>query len=55
MNNLLLTKKRALKAKRLRNAQLATFKKGVFTSYRPSIFKEKQIRAVKEARAEEAQ
>ena len=38
MNNLVLTKKRLLKAERLHKAQLATFKKGVFTSYKPSVF-----------------
>ena len=40
MNNLLLTKKRVLKAKRLHKAQLTTFKKGIFTSYKPSVFEE---------------
>ena len=43
MNNLALTKKKVLKAKRLHRAQLATFKKGVFTSYKPSIFKGRQL------------
>ena len=43
MNNLVLTKKRVLKAEKLHKAQLATFKKGVFTSYKPSVFEEKQI------------
>ena len=42
MNNLVLTKKRILKAESLRAAQLATFKKGVFTSYKPSVFVERQ-------------
>ena len=42
MNNLLLTKKRILKAEKLHKAQLATFKKGVFTSYKPSVFEERQ-------------
>jgi len=42
MNNLVLTKKRVLKAEKLHKAQLATFKKGVFTSYKPSIFEERQ-------------
>ncbi|WP_269605162.1 hypothetical protein [Prochlorococcus marinus] len=42
MNNLVLTKKRVLKAERLHRAQLATFKKGVFTSYKPSIFEHRQ-------------
>ena len=41
MNNLVLTKKRVLKAERLHKAQLATFKKGVFTSYKPSVFEER--------------
>ena len=41
MNNLVLTKKRLQKAKRLHKAQLTTFKKGVFTSYRPSVFEER--------------
>ena len=41
MNNLVLTKK-VLKAERLHRAQLATFKKGVFTSYKPSFFEERQ-------------
>ena len=42
MNNLALTKKRIEKAERLHDAQLATFKKGVFTSYKPSVFEERQ-------------
>ena len=42
MNNLVLTKKRVLKAEKLHKAQLATFKKGVFTSYKPSVFEERQ-------------
>ena len=41
MNNLVLTKKRVL-AEKLHKAQLATFKKGVFTSYKPSVFEERQ-------------
>ena len=48
MNNLLLTKKRNQKADRLRKAQLATFKKGVFTSYKPSVFKERQTQSLKD-------
>ena len=48
MNNLVLTKKRVLKAERLHKAQLATFKKGVFTSYKPSVFEEKQNQALNE-------
>ena len=45
MNNLLLTKKRAQKAERLPKAQLATFKKGVFTSYKPLVLRERQMQA----------
>ena len=41
MNNLALTKKRIKKAESLHAAQLATFKKGVFTSYKPSVFEER--------------
>ena len=51
MNNLVLTKKRVLKAERLHRAQLATFKKGVFTSYKPSVFKERQKQARDEVAA----
>ncbi len=42
MNNLVLTKKRINKAKRLHAAQLATFKKGVLTPYKRSIFEDRQ-------------
>ena len=42
MNNLALTKKRIKKAEKLHAAQLATVKKGVFTSYKPSVFEERQ-------------
>ncbi len=42
MNNLVLTKKRINKAEMLHAAQLATFKKGEFTSYKPSVFEERQ-------------
>ena len=42
MNNLALTKKRIKKAECLHAAQLATFKKGVFTSYKPLVFEERQ-------------
>ena len=45
MNNLVLTKKRIKKLERLHAAQLATFKKGVFTSYKPSVFEERQKQA----------
>ena len=48
MNYLSLTKKRIKKAERLHAAQLATFKKGVFTSYKPSVFKERQKKAREE-------
>jgi len=51
MNNLVLTKKRVLKAERLHKAQLATFKKGVFTSYKPSVFEERQNQAREEVAA----
>ena len=33
---------------RFHAAQLATFKKGVFTSYKPSVFKERQNQAREE-------
>ena len=45
MNNLALTKKRIEKAKKLHAAQLATFKKGVFTSYKSSVLEERQKQA----------
>ena len=48
MNNLALTKKRIKKAESLRTAQLATFKKGVFTSYKSSVFEERQKQAREE-------
>ena len=48
MNNLILTKKRLKKAARLHDAQLETFKKGVFTSYSPLVFKERKKKANKE-------
>ena len=51
MNNLVLTKRRVLKAERLNKAQLATFKKGVFTSYKPSVFEERQKQARDEVAA----
>ncbi len=51
MNNLVLTKKRIEKAERLHAAQLATFKKGVFTSYKSSIFEERQKQAREEIAA----
>tara|TARA_B100000965_G_scaffold383089_1_gene381994 strand:+ start:146 stop:310 length:165 start_codon:yes stop_codon:yes gene_type:complete len=54
MNNLLLTKKRVLKAQRLHRAQLATFKKGVFTSYKPSIYKNRQKQACEQVAAKDS-
>ena len=45
MNNLVLTKKRVLKAAILQRSQLATFKKGVFSSYKPSVFEDRQKQA----------
>ena len=42
MNNLVLTKKRIKKAERLHAAQITTFKKGVFASYKPIVFEERQ-------------
>ena len=54
MNNLVLTKKRVLKAEKLHKAQLATFKKGVFTSYRPSAFEERQSQARNEVAARDS-
>ena len=51
MNNLSLIKKRIKKAESLHAAQLATFKKGVFTSYKPSVFEERQKQAREEVAA----
>ena len=51
MNNLVLTKKRVLKAERLHKAQLAIFKKEVFSSYKQSVFEEKQNQACEEVAA----
>ena len=51
MNNLVLIKKRALKTERLHKAQLITFKKGVFTYYKPSIFEVRQKQAREEVSA----
>ena len=45
MNNLVLIKKRIKKAESLHAAQLATFKKGVFTSFKSSVFEERQKQA----------
>ena len=36
------------KSERLRQAQLVTFKKGVFTSYKPSAFEESNTLALEE-------
>ena len=49
MNNLVLTQKRIKKAERLHAAQLATFKKGVFTSYRPKVFEDRQVQVSNES------
>ena len=49
MNNLVLTKKRIKKAQSLHAAQLTTFKKGVFTSYKPSVFDKRQNQAREQA------
>ena len=51
MNNLVLTNKRIKKAENLHLAQLATLKKGVFTSYKPSVFEERQKQARDEVAA----
>ena len=51
MNNLALTKKRIKRAERLQAAQLATFKKGVFTSYKFSVFEELHKQAREELAA----
>ena len=51
MNNLVLTKKRIKKAEMLHAAQLATFKKGVFTSYKSSVFEKRQKQACEEVSA----
>ena len=48
MNNLVVTKKRIKKAEMLYFARLTTFKKGVFTSYKPSLFEERQKQAREE-------
>ena len=45
MNNLVLTKKCIKKVERLHAAQLARFKKGVFTAYKPSVFEKRQNQA----------
>ena len=51
MNNLALTKKRIKKEESLHAAQLASFKKGVFTSYKPSVSEERQKQAREEVSA----
>tara|TARA_B100000214_G_scaffold318980_1_gene253458 strand:+ start:253 stop:414 length:162 start_codon:yes stop_codon:yes gene_type:complete len=50
MNGLVLTKKRIKKAER-HAAQFATFKKGVFISYNPSVFCDRQNKASQEVAA----
>ena len=47
MNNLVLTKKRVLKAEKLHKAQLTTFKKGVFTSYNLQFLKKDKSKLLK--------
>ena len=47
MNNLVLTKKRVLKAERLLRAQLATFKKRVFTSTNLQFLKKDKTKLAK--------
>ena len=49
--NLILTKKRIKKDEILHAAQLATFKKGEFTAYKPSVFEERQNQACNEIAA----
>ncbi|WP_413390910.1 hypothetical protein [Prochlorococcus marinus] len=51
INNLVLTKKRIKKVERLHAAQLTTFKKGVFTPHKPSVFEERQNQARNEVAA----
>ena len=51
MNNLVLIKKWIKRAEKLHAANLATFKKGVFTSYKPSVFEERQKQAREEVSA----
>ena len=51
MNNLVLTKRRIKKAEMLHVAQLASFKKGVFTSYKSSVFEKRQNQACEEVSA----
>ena len=51
MKKQILTKKRVLKAERLHRAQLETFKKGIFTSYKSSVFNDRQKQARKEVAA----
>ena len=51
MNNLVLTKKRIKKAEMLHASQLTTFKKGVFTSYKSSVFEKRQKQACEEVSA----
>ena len=51
MNGLVLTKKRIKNAEMLHAAQLATLKKEVFTSYKPSVFEDRQKKASEEVAA----
>tara|TARA_Y100001968_G_scaffold257036_1_gene243528 strand:+ start:165 stop:353 length:189 start_codon:yes stop_codon:yes gene_type:complete len=51
MNGLVLTKRRIKKAERFHAAQLATFKQGVFTSYKTSVFEDRQKKAIEEVSA----
>ena len=51
MNYLVLTKKRIKKDEILYASQLAKFKKGVFTSYKPLVFEERQKQARKKVLA----
>ena len=51
MNNLLLTKERIKRAERLRQAQLAATINGKLSSYRTSIFEERQNQAREEVEA----
>ena len=51
MNNLVLTKKRIKKPEMLHSAQFGTFKKGVFASYKSSVYEKRQKQAFEEASA----
>jgi len=43
-----ITDKKLFKAKRLHKAQLATFKKGIFTTYKPTFLKNRRTLAAEE-------